>query len=97
MKYNFETSAKLSADVLKEMIKTMVEEQTGNKVKDINFNITKKTIGCGTNEYDTMFFDGATINFEMGSMIVNSQSKGVSSYPVVNGSGWHGEADEASY
>ncbi len=98
MKYNFgfETSAKVSSEVLKEMIKTMVEEQTGNKVKDINFNISKKTIGYGTNESDAMVFEGATISFETNSIILNSQANGLSSYHVVNGSGWHGEADEAS-
>lgn len=62
--FDFATSAKISPDVVKEMIKTVVEEQTGRKVSKIDVNMRTVTKGCYRNEYDEVILDGVTVHFE---------------------------------
>ena len=64
--YNFDLaiSAKISAKVVEEMIKKVVEEQTGKKVARIEFNVRSVTKGWQRDEYTETVFDGATVFFE---------------------------------
>jgi hypothetical protein len=64
-KFNIMTSATISADIVKEMIKTAVEEETGKRVRGVEFNI--KTEWRGFGEYQAQSFDGVTVHFEESS------------------------------
>lgn len=64
MSYNFDfaVSATISVKVVEEMIKKVVEDQTGRKVKKITFK-TKETGGGFGNDY-SISFDGCTVDFD---------------------------------
>jgi hypothetical protein len=47
------------------MIKTAVEEETGKRVRGVEFNI--KTEWRGFGEYQAQSFDGVTVHFEESS------------------------------
>lgn len=66
MSYNFDfaVSAKVSSKVVEEMIKKIVEEQTGKKVASIEFNVRSVTKGWQRDEYTETVFDGVTVYFE---------------------------------
>lgn len=65
MSYNFEfaVSAQISAKVVEEMIKKVVEEQTGKKVSSIELKMRSVSKGIGPSEYTETVFDGATVFF----------------------------------
>lgn len=66
MNYNFNlaVSATVSAKVVEEMVKKIVEEQTGRKVKNITFKTKNEYSGYGRDEYTSSVFDGCVVNFE---------------------------------
>ena len=66
MTYNFDfaVSAKISPKVVEEMIKKVVEEQTGKKVERIEMNMRSVTKGFQRDEYTETVFDGATVYFQ---------------------------------
>ena len=66
MKYNFEfaVSAQISAKIVEEMVKKVVEEQTGKKVKKIEMKTTKLSKGFGPSESSETVFDGCTVYFD---------------------------------
>ena len=63
--YNFEfaVSATISAKVVEEMIKRVVEDQTGKKVASIQLKMRSVTKGMQRDEYTETVFDGATVFF----------------------------------
>jgi hypothetical protein len=63
-KYNIMTSATISADIVKEIIKAAVEEETGKRVRGVEFNIKAEWRGYGYGEYQAHVFDGITVHFE---------------------------------
>lgn len=65
MSYNFEfaVSAQISERVIKEMIKKVVEEQTGKKVASIDMKLRTVSRGIGPSESTETVFDGATVFF----------------------------------
>ena len=62
--FDFAVSAKISPKVVEEMIKKVVEEQTGKKVASIEFNMRSVTKGWQRDEYTETVFDGVTVHFE---------------------------------
>ena len=66
MPYNFDfaVSATISPKVVEEMIKKIVEEQTGKKVSSIQMKMRSVTKGTQRDEYTETIFDGATVFFE---------------------------------
>jgi len=66
MNYNFEfaVSATIDPKVVEEMIKKVVEEQTGRKVSKIDIKVQMKTQGYQCNEYQVPVFEGVTVYFE---------------------------------
>lgn len=62
--FNFAISADITVDTIKNMIKQIVEDQTGRKVKTVEFKTRTTTQGYGQAEYDSTEFDGAHITFE---------------------------------
>ena len=62
--FDFAVSAKISPKVVEEMIKKVVEEQTGKKVARIELNMRSVTKGFQRDEYTETVFDGATVFFE---------------------------------
>ena len=66
MPYNFDfaVSATISAKVVEEMIKKVVEEQTGKKVTSIELKMRSVSKGLPRDEYTETVFDGATVFFE---------------------------------
>ena len=65
MTYNFELSisARLSAKVTEDIIKTVVEEQTGRKVASIEAKLGQEQRGMGPGATISTAFDGYQINF----------------------------------
>jgi len=65
MKYDFEfaMSAQLSKNVVEEMIKSCVEQQTGRKVATVTINLKKVWRGGQRDEYQETIFEGATVHF----------------------------------
>jgi hypothetical protein len=65
MAYNFELSisARLSSKVVEDIIKTIVEEQTGRKVASIEPKLGQEQRGMGPNAVVMTVFDGYQINF----------------------------------
>jgi len=63
MSYNFELamSATLSVKVVEEMIRKVVEEQTGKKITTVNFDITEE---YNARNYRVVAFTGCTVKFE---------------------------------
>jgi hypothetical protein len=66
MNYNFEfaVSAQISAKVVEEMIKRVVEEQTGKKVASIDMKMRNVSRGIGPAESTERVFDGCLVFFE---------------------------------
>lgn len=62
--FDFAVSAKISPKVVEEMIKKVVEEQTGKTVKSIKLEMRSITKGSQRDEYTETVFDGATVFFE---------------------------------
>ena len=62
--FDFAVSAKISPKVVEEMIKKVVEEQTGKKVASIKLEVKNVTKGHQMNEYNEAVFEGATVFFE---------------------------------
>lgn len=62
--FDFAVSAKISPKVVEEMIKSVVEEQTGKQVKAIKLEMRSVTKGNQRDEYTETIFDGATVTFE---------------------------------
>ncbi len=62
--FNFDVSAQISAKTVEEMIKKVVEEQTGKKVTRIEMKMQNVTKGLQTNEYTETSFNGCTVYFE---------------------------------
>ncbi len=62
--FDFEMTAKINADVVKEMVKKIVEEQTGKKVKSISFDVSTTMAGYGQGEHEKAIFKGIIIQFE---------------------------------
>jgi hypothetical protein len=65
MNYNFDfaVSATISAKVVEEMVKKIVEDQTGRKVKKITFKTKEVSSGGYRDDYSTTVFDGCTVDF----------------------------------
>ena len=64
--YNFEfaVSAQISSKVVEEMIKKVVEEQTGKKVSKIDMKVRSVSRGIGPMESTETVFDGCTVFFQ---------------------------------
>lgn len=62
--FDFAVSAKISEQVVKEMITKVVEEQTGKKVSKVEMNMRSVTKGWQRDEYTETVFDGVTVYFE---------------------------------
>ena len=77
MKYNFEfaISAQISARIVGEMVKKVVEEQTGKKVKRVDMKVNALSRGMGPSESIEHVFDGCTVFFENEANDVNATSK----------------------
>lgn len=61
--FNFAMSVSISETTIRDMIKDIVEKQTGQKVDKITFRSRTETTGYGPSEYSTQVFDGVTISF----------------------------------
>lgn len=66
MPYNFEyaVSANISAKVVEEMVKQVVEEQTGKRVERIEMRFKTITRGFGPSESTEQVFDGCLVYFK---------------------------------
>lgn len=66
MPYNFEfaVSAQISAKVAEDMIKKVVEEQTGKRVASITIKMRTVTKGDQRDSYTDAVFDGCQVFFE---------------------------------
>ena len=62
--FNFAVSASIDAKTVQEMIKAVVEEQTGRKVKSVDLKVKMVTQGYQRDEYQTPVFEGVTVHFE---------------------------------
>lgn len=71
--FDFAVSAKISEQVVKEMITKVVEEQTGKKVSKIEMNMRSVTKGWQRDEYTETVFDGVTVYFEGGKNVEQGQ------------------------
>lgn len=65
MPYNFDLtmSATISSKVAEEMIKKIVEDQTGKKISKIEARVKSVTKGVGPAESSEIVFDGYSIYF----------------------------------
>lgn len=66
MNYNFDfaVSANISAKVVEQMIKKVVEEQTGKTVDRIEIKMRSISKGVMRDEYTETVFEGATVFFK---------------------------------
>lgn len=62
--FNFAVSAKIDAKTVEDMIKAVVEEQTGRKVISVDINVKMKSQGFQRDEYQVAVFEGVTVNFQ---------------------------------
>ena len=71
MNYNFDfaMSATISPPVIKEMITKIVQDQTGRKVKTIEFKMKSVTKGHQRDEYEELVFDGVVVTFDNAAVI----------------------------
>ena len=78
MTYNFEfaVSAQVSAKVAEEMIKKVVEQQTGKKVVSIEMKMRSVTKGHQRDEYTETIFDGCTVFFESEKAVAKPKTSG---------------------
>lgn len=72
--FDFAVSAKITSKVVEEMIKKVVEEQTGKKVARVEMSVRNVTRGQMRGEYTDTVFDGATVYFENEKMKANSKA-----------------------
>jgi uncharacterized surface anchored protein len=63
-KFDFAVSATISPKVVEEMVKKVVEEQTGKKVNRIEMKMRTVSKGMMRDEYTETIFDGCTVYFE---------------------------------
>jgi hypothetical protein len=63
-KFDFAVSAVVSAKVVEEMVRKVVEEQTGKKVTKVSMKVSALSRGMGPNENTEHVFDGCTVYFE---------------------------------
>lgn len=65
-KYNFNlaVTATINAKTVEDMVKAVVEEQTGRKVRAVDINVKMKTQGFQRDEYQVAIFEGVTVHFE---------------------------------
>ena len=75
--FNFAISATINASTVKEIVKAVVEEQTGRKVRAVNINVKMKTQGFQRDEYQVAIFEGVTVHFENDSPIPNLGGKNI--------------------
>ena len=61
--FDFALSAQISPEVVEEIIKNTVEQQTGKKVASVRFNTQTVTRGMGVTEHDVTEFAGVTVYF----------------------------------
>lgn len=71
--FDFAVSAKISPKVVEDMIRKVVEEQTGKTVKSIKLEMRSVTRGNQRDEYTETVFDGATVFFENEKMTPGSK------------------------
>lgn len=76
MNYNFDfaVSATISQKIVEEMVKKIVEEQTGRKVKSISFGVTAQS--DRDDRYTTYVPNGCTVTFADANSIGLSISRG---------------------
>lgn len=67
--FDFAVSATVSAKVVEEMIRKVVEEQTGKKVASVDFKVRSVTKGWQRDEYTETIFDGVTVHFAEGPKV----------------------------
>jgi hypothetical protein len=74
--YNFEfaVSAQISARVVEEMVRKVVEEQTGKKIAKLEMRTRTVTRGIGPMESNEIVFDGCTVFFENESTVSGSKT-----------------------
>lgn len=77
MSYNFdfEVSAKISPEVAKDMIRKVIQEQTGKKVASVDMKVRATTKGFGPGESTEYIFDGCTVYFQNEQASTNSSTK----------------------
>ena len=56
-------SAVVDIDTVREIIRADIENQTGYKVKKLEFNMVDRWIGYGPDEYKTPEISGVTVYF----------------------------------
>ena len=66
MNYNFDlaVSATISSKVAEDMVRRIVEDQTGKKVSSVEVRLRKVTKGVGTSELTETVFDGYHVYFQ---------------------------------
>lgn len=72
--FDFAVSAKISPKVVEEMIKKVVEEQTGKRVASVKLEVKNVLKGQQMNEYNETVFEGATVFFENEKMKTGSKT-----------------------
>lgn len=63
-KFDFAVSAQISAKVVEEMVRTVVEQQTDKKVQKVTMKVSALSRGMGPSESTEYVFDGCTVFFE---------------------------------
>lgn len=76
-KYNFNlaVSAKINAKTVEDMIKAVVEEQTGRKVSSVEINVKIQSQGFQRDEYKVAVFEGVTVNFQTEQPAITALTK----------------------
>lgn len=62
--FNFAISATISPATVKEMIKSVVEQQTGRPVQSVEFKVNSVLRGTFRDEHSVTEFDGAVVHFK---------------------------------
>jgi uncharacterized alkaline shock family protein YloU len=62
--FDFAVSADIDAKTVQEMVKRIVEEQTGQRVKSVDLKVKMVTHGYQRDEYQVAVFEGVTVHFE---------------------------------
>lgn len=76
-KYNFNlaVSAKIDTKTVEDMIKAVVEEQTGRKVSSVEINVKIQSQGFQRDEYKVAVFEGVTVNFQTEQLAITALTK----------------------
>ena len=69
-KFNFAVSADIDAKTVQDMVKRVVEEQTGQRVKSVDLKVKMITQGHQRDEYQVPVFEGVTVRFEGNNNVV---------------------------